>query len=166
MATTYDYVDKSTGAPYEGNATGVITFGPVGNFTWKRTINLATAASDMGVTTAFGANDVLQVFNVKEGQRIKFVAIECRTAEGATLSCEFGDGDDTDGYVTAFDLVATGWFSSGDGTYEGDYVDGTTYFGGRLYTAADTLDLKLVTASANVAVIDIYVEGTDYNPVG
>ena len=164
MATTYDYVDNSTGTAYFGDEIPATRTGRT--FVVKRHINLATAGDSLGATSgAFAANDVLSVFKVYEGILITGVAVECTTAEGATLSTEVGDGDDTDGYISAFDMVATGWFFSGDATYKGDYCDGTTLPGGRLYTAADTIDVKLVTAGADVAVFDIYIMGIDLRPV-
>jgi len=164
MATTYDYVDTtSNNARLYGD--GISALDVKKFFCHKRTVNLATAVTDLNSGNAFGAGDVLNLFNVAEGMLIQGIAVECTTAEGATLSVSIGDDTDPDGFLTAFDLVSTGWFWTGDGTYEGDYVDGTTYLGGKLYTSADQIDITLTTAGADTAVFDIYIWGIDMRPV-
>lgn len=164
MATDYDYVDKTTGANYFGDGISSESSGKA--FRLKRTVNLATAGDTLTSSGAFAVNDVLQLFDVHEGMLVQGVAIEVRTAEGATLNITVGDDDDPDGYITTYDMASTGWIHSGDGTYNGDYTDGTTYHDGRLYTADDTIDMVLATASADTAVFEIYVWGIDMRPVG
>ncbi len=158
MATTYDYVNRSSGgADWHGEGT------PVGvtdkTFVWKRRVDLAVAGDALTASGAFGNADVLQLFNVKAGTYVMNVVINVITAEGATLSVTIGDTD-VDGYLVAGDLNATGWQSGNTiATLAADYLDGTTYQQGKFYTAADTIDMTLNTISADVAVFDIYIIG-------
>ena len=161
---TYDYVDRTTNADYHGK--GVLATQVDKHFMWKRNINLATAGDEFTSTGAFGANDILQIFDVFEGILIQGVAIEVTTVEGATLAAEIGDGDDADGFLVAADLNSATWqHGYTNATYAADYCDGTTYHNGKLYITADTIDLKLVTISADVAILDVYVYGIDFRPV-
>ena len=162
----YDYVDKSTGADYYGEGVTPCGIGQRGPFVWKRTVNLATAGDLFTSTGAFSAADILNLFNVSEGMFIAGVAIEVTTVEASTLAVTIGDGDNAAGFLVAGNLNSAVWQSgSTTTTYSSDYFDGTTYFTGKLYTAADTIDMTLTTASADVAVFDIYVFGWDLRPV-
>lgn len=161
MATTYDYVDgQSSGNDYFGKYSHCA--GTDNHFVWKRRINLATAGDTL-TTGAFGAADVLKLFEVKEGIMVRDVVIHVITAEGDTLAVTIGDGDDPDGFLVAGDLDSADTWECGStqATYAADYLDGTTYYSGKLYTATDTIDMTLTTASADVAVFDIFVIGVD-----
>ena len=47
----------------------------------------------------YSAADVLQLINVPAYTRVLAVAWVVETVEGATLTFDIGDGDDTDGYI-------------------------------------------------------------------
>lgn len=159
--TEYDYVDgQSSGNDYFGKYSHCC--GTDNWFVWKRRVSLANAGDSLTSSGAFGAGDILNLFNVKAGQWVRDVAIHMVTAEGATLAVTIGDGDDADGFLVAGNLNTTGWqHGSIQTTYAADYCDGTTYHSGKLYASADTIDMTLTTASADVAVFDIFVVGVD-----
>ena len=91
----------------------------------------------------YSAADVLQLINVPAYTRVLAVAWVVETVEGATLTFDIGDGDDTDGYI---DGANGNSLSGGD---SGDMVLAEaappTMVGyaleGQYYTAADTIDL-------------------------
>jgi hypothetical protein len=158
--TTYNYYDGSTSGAqaYYGDGSSVAALGK--QFVAKRSINLATAGDSLTGSGAFGINDVLQIFEVHDGWYVHEVVLQLNTAESATLACEIGDGDDTDGFLVAGNLNTTaGTYETGytQTTYAADYCDGTTYHNGRIYAADDTIDIKLTTAGADVAVFDVYI---------
>ena len=157
--TTYNYYDGSTSGAqaYYGDGNAVTALGK--KFVAKRTINLATAGDALTGSGAFGASDVLQVFEVHDGWYVHEVIAQLNTAEGAALTFQVGDGDDKDGFITGGNANTTaGSYITGytTTTYAADYCDGTTYHNGRIYAAADTIDIKLDTTGADAAVMDLY----------
>jgi len=163
----YDYIDKSSGSDYYGEGVVGTGIGQRGPFVWKRTISLATAGDLFTTTGYFAQNDIIDLFNVSEGMRICGVVMEVTTAEAATCACTIGDADDADGYLVAGDLNSATWQHGGiTATYAADYMDGTTYFGGKYYTAANIIKMTLTTDAENdTAVFDVYVFGFDMRPV-
>ena len=158
---TYDYVNRASGgADWFGEG---IHVGSVDNtFTWFRRINLATAGDALTTTGAFGAADVLELFNVKAGHWIRDIVINVNTVEGATLAATIGDADNAAGFLVAGNLnSATYQSGSTQATYGADFLNGTTYHSGKLYTAADTIDMTLTDAGADVAIFDIWVFGVN-----
>lgn len=170
----YDYVDDpvASGAKAFGEGTpSVLGVGPAGFFCIKRHIDLSVAGDLFTPTGAFGAGDVLGIFNASEGMLIQGVAIEVTTVEANTLAITIGDAaDDAAGFLTAGNLNSAVWqHGYTNTTYAGAYCDGTTgsaFHGGKIYTTADTVDITLTTAAADVAVFDVYIYGIDFRPIG
>lgn len=131
--TTYDLGD-SIAATSGGNAAGfpaqtVLT----GEFDASRR-NLAAA-------------DVVEVVNIPAGTHVTAVFAEVLTTD-ATMTFDIGDGADPDGYVAAAD-AATAATVMGAGTLASS---------GKLYTAADTIDLAVpATKALDTLKVRIYV---------
>jgi hypothetical protein len=95
-------------------------------------------------------NDVIECIDVAAGERVLSVDCKVLTADANAGTSEIGDGADTNGYLEAFnDAAAAGTYYTGKAvlteaappTFNG-YTNG-----GKLYTAADTIDLKALGAS-------------------
>ena len=90
-----------------------------------------------------GSNETTALLSVSAGERIVCASYRIhQLAEGATGSTvEVGDGADTDGYVATTDTEsgAVGDLVNGAGAY-------LATSGGKLYNAADTIDLKYVAS--------------------
>lgn len=97
-------------------------------------------------------NDVLECFKVSKGTEVIAVHTEVVTAEGGTLTYDVGDGDDVDGYLDGVDGNVVGVSRMALALVEAGPNTVLGYSGGKLYTADDTIDLKLLNA-ADKAVI-------------
>jgi len=90
-----------------------------------------------------------QILAVQAGWRVVHASFRHDTAAAATTdsTAELGDGDDTDGYIAAADLElrTAGTYSNGAGAY-------LATAGGKLYSVADTLDIKYTVPTAAGAV--------------
>lgn len=99
--------------------------------------------------------DVLQVMKVPAGLKVKSVSIKIVTpAVATTYTSHVGDGDDADGFDAAIDLEAAA------GTVYHTAI-GTDAYGasGKLYTAADTIDMTLtITAATVYPTFDVIAE--------
>lgn len=117
------------------------------------TIAAARAAAGQA---AIGAADVLEAVGVKAGTWVPMVALETSTVEGAAATFDAGDGATPAGYVSNHDGNALGWSTS---------LITTTYSvataGGKLYTANDTVDLVVDSASVDKAVLRLLVPMVD-----
>ena len=112
---------------------------------------------------ALAAADVLELFSVRAGTWVRLRAVRLVTAEGAAGTIGLGDGATASGYRTAFDLNGTpGWFDNAAALTEGTPNSFTGFSGGKLYTAADTVDALINTAAINVAVVDLVWELQDF----
>jgi hypothetical protein len=122
-------------------------------FLIKQVVDFNAVAKLKGA--AIEANEVIQSITVPAGMFVQKVLVKILTAATATgLTMSVGDGDDTDGFDTSVDLAAT----AGTITYNGNastaaatHGDGAAnvltdaYSAGKAYTAADTIDLKVLT---------------------
>jgi hypothetical protein len=100
---------------------------------------------------AIATSDVFPLVNVPAGAFVLTVSYKVITAEGATCTFGLGDGSGTSGYASA---------ANGNTTTNATSFNGTTtptYGVGKLYTAADTIDLILSSGTAATAVIDVSV---------
>lgn len=113
---------------------------------------LRTAAGQ----TAFAAADILQLFSVPAGTWVPATFIEILTVEGETATVDLGDGTDTDGFINDFDANAVAWGSSLITT-----AFSLATAGGKVYSAADTIDLLLNTAAFNVGKLRVIVPMVD-----
>lgn len=110
---------------------------------------VGTASSPVSST------DVLNVLNVKAGWLVLWAGIKILQAAGGTCTGIFGDGDDDNGWdASSVNLNAT----AGTVTLVTKALtEGTpnvftdALFGGKHYTADDTLDITLDAGSALVA---------------
>lgn len=88
-----------------------------------------------------------QMFSIPAGYRV--VQVDCRVLvgfDGTAPAINVGDGDDTDGFITA-----AGTTEATPGIYPGTGAYHAANAFGKLYTAADTVDLAF-TGSANATV--------------
>jgi hypothetical protein len=129
------------------------------HFVLKKRLDLAALADSENAGVAFGAADVLKLFNIPAMTLVSLVSLEVVKAEGAALTADVGDGDDPDGFLDGVSLNATAGTAYHTGAVHTDTVTVITTANGaklgKLYTAADTLDLTLVDAGANAAVINV-----------
>lgn len=132
-ATSYAAtVDKTGGAVYGIPATGLNKV-----FLMKNTVDISTAANA----------DVYQVMNVSSGVVVLNVFTNIVTANNAATSSavDVGDGADPNGYDNAVDMKATaGTLTKGIGG-----TDAYVTADGKLYTAADTIDLTFAVTGTN-----------------
>ncbi len=136
------------------NGTGIPLSGTTKDYTISNTIVMSAIA---GLLTG----DVIQALNVKAGTLVRKVLVKINTAlTGTSGSVTVGDGADADGFDTAVDLKgAAGTISQTQlGLTEATpntLID--AFAAGKVYTAADTIDLTLtsdtVTAYGTVTVI-------------
>jgi hypothetical protein len=101
---------------------------------------------------AIGAADVLELFGVRSGIWVPAVFAQTTKVEGAAATGDLGDGATAAGFISNHDMNALGFSSS---------LITTTYSlataGGKLYTADDTIDLVVDSASVDVAVVQLFV---------
>lgn len=105
------------------------------------------------LATGASAADVFNLINVEAGDFVRQVLVEVQTVEGETLTVDVGDGTDADGFIDGTNGNAAGMtITSG----------AVGYVAGKLYTAADTIDLTVATAaganSVDTAVIRVVAE--------
>lgn len=93
---------------------------------------------DFSATNASAA-DVVQCLNIPKGAVVIKQWVQVVTAEGGTATGDFGDGDDPNGYNDAVNLNTT--TATSGAIFPTPGTD--AYADGRLYTAADTIDLTL-----------------------
>ncbi len=134
-AGTRDLTDKSIAAA----STGAV-------FKMVKELDFADIAAVKGGDIE--ANEIAQLVNVPAGTIVHSVVLEVvKAGAGTTLTAQVGDGDNALGFIGTSDLTAEA------GTLYGlanTLTDGTpnvadpAYFGGKLYTAADTIDVKVI----------------------
>jgi len=100
---------------------------------------------------AIGAADVLELIPVRPGTWVPFAALQVVTAEGAVATADLGDGVTPAGFISNGDLNVVGWSSNLITT-----VYSLATAGGKLYTATDTIDLVVDSASVDVAVLHLF----------
>lgn len=144
---------------------GTATSGPLPHDANHRTgvisvrLDLAdiTTARAAASATALGAGDVLQVLDIPALTFVHAAGITLHTAEGGTLTLDLGDGDDADGWLDGVNGNATAptAYASTLVLAEGTPNTMTGYTEGKLYTAADTIDIVFVNA-ADAVVLDVW----------
>lgn len=104
-------------------------------------------------------NEVAQLINIPENTFVQKVFYKIATGQGASQTFELGDESDTDGYAAAVDAqTAGGWVASSFTLADGTPNTVVGYGAGKLYTGADTIDLKaLHAAGLTKAVIAVKV---------
>lgn len=110
-------------------------------------------AADSAVVkgSALAIADVFELISVPVGAHVLTVAYQVAVAEGGTFTFEIGDGANTDGYstTTAVEGNALSTGSSLAATVDGGYGVG------KFYSAADTIDLKIVNGTPAKAVVKV-----------
>jgi hypothetical protein len=119
------------------------------------------AARSAAGATALAASDVLEVIPVPAGTIVSNVGMEVTTAAGVTSTIAIGDGSAAAGYLAATSANSTGWSGGVPVLSSGAFAP--TLSGGKLYSAADTIDITIGTAVPTAAVVRVFATLTDVN---
>ncbi len=132
--------------------------------TRKRIINFAEWSAKK--SSALEANDICQAIPVKAGEIVIGGYLKVITGNGASNVGSVGDGDSAAGYLAAttdFNTVATIPFGQAPLLQSASSTYGIT--GGKVYTADDTIDIKVLAGGTvgSVAVMElcVYIINTD-----
>ena len=119
-----------------------------------------------------GSADVIQMIEVPKNTLVLSVSHKVITAEGGTTTGTIGDGSDANGWLAAVNnnAAADTWLhSNGKITLsEGApntivYNDAYFALGGKVYTAADTIDMTLSANAVATAKIQLIALCVDLN---
>uniref|UniRef100_A0A6M3K581 Putative structural protein n=1 Tax=viral metagenome TaxID=1070528 RepID=A0A6M3K581_9ZZZZ len=127
----------------------------------KESITLQTEATALTTAGYFAAGDILQVFDIPANTFVLAAGLIPTVAEGTTLTYDLGDGTTADGFVDGLSGNAT--TAAHSQVAEAYSCDAAL---GKVYTATDTLDLKIVTMGAQVshaAVVTVWMVCFDLN---
>ena len=130
MATITEYIDGTTGEKH------VATVGVTNKeFVTQNTINIANGAT-------LANADIVQVLNIPKGAVVTHISTYVSVAgdPGTSLDATVGDATDPNGWIATVALDATGADHSAP-------ADAFPVLGGKLYTAADTIDLVIALVS-------------------
>lgn len=103
--------------------------------------------------TALAASDVLEVIPIPAGTVVSNVGMEIITV-GASGSISIGDGSAAAGYLAATVSTSAGYFGGVPVLSSGAFAP--TLSGGKVYAAADTIDITISTAVPSAAVVRIF----------
>ncbi len=106
------------------------------------------------------STDVAEIMTIPAGTLILGVVTKIVTAETtASQTIDIGDGTDPNGWIAAAASdAAVGTYVHSTGAYA--IATGTSATKGKLYTAADTLDILSTSGSANdTLVLDVWAYG-------
>ncbi len=106
---------------------------------------------DLSVSNSV-ASDVIQALSVPKGAFVLHVGVVVNTAEGGTLTATVGDGTDANDWDASVNLDA----ASGTATGPTSGTDANVLQGGKLYTAADTIDLTMSANAGDTAVFTVF----------
>lgn len=119
------------------------------------------AARTAAGATALAASDVMEIIPIPAGTIVSNVGMVVTTAAGVTSTISIGDGGAAAGYLAATSVNATG--TSGGVPVLSSGAFAPTLSGGKLYSAADTIDITLGTAVPAAAVVRLFATFTDIN---
>lgn len=119
------------------------------------------AARSAAGLTALAASDVLEVLPIPAGTIVSNVGMQVTTAAGVTSTLSIGDGSAAAGYLAATSVNATGFSGGVPVLSSGAFAP--TLSGGKLYSAADTIDVTIGTAVPAAAVVRVFATLTDLN---
>jgi len=111
--------------------------------------------------TALAASDILEVIPIPAGSIVKEVGMVVTTAAGLTSTLSIGDGSSQVGYLAATTVNSTGTSGGVPTLTSGAFAP--TLSGGKVYAAADTIDVTLGTAVPAAAVVRVFATVTDIN---
>ena len=119
------------------------------------------AARSAAGLTALAASDVLEILPIPAGTVVSNVGMVVTTAAGVSSTLSIGDGGATAGYLAATSVNATG--TSGGVPVLASGAFAPTLSGGKVYAAADTIDVVIGTAVPAAAVVRVFAVLTDIN---
>jgi len=119
------------------------------------------AARSAAGATALAASDVMEIIPIPAGTLVSNVGMVVTTAAGVTSTISIGDGSAAAGYLAATSANATG--TSGGVPVLSSGAFAPTLSGGKVYAAADTIDITLGTAVPAAAVVRVFAMFTDIN---
>lgn len=116
---------------------------------------IATARAAAGAA-AVASGDVIEAIPLPAKSFVLAVGYDVTTAEGASATIDLGDGSDTDGYLNDVSLnsVASGAMALALAEAAPNTVAG--YSNGKYYSAADTIDVLINSASVDAAKVRIW----------
>lgn len=154
MATYTDSLGFNKGsAAYPAKGTNRSTFVQV-----KLDFPAIIAARAAAGATALAASDVLEVLPVPAGTVVRNVGLVVDTV-AASGTIAIGDGSAAAGYLAAQAVSSTGTFGGVPVLSSGAFAP--TLSGGKVYAAADTLDITIGTAVPATAVVRVFAELVD-----
>jgi hypothetical protein len=106
---------------------------------------IAAARSAAGAT-ALAAGDVLEAIPLPAKALVMAVGVDVTTAGTTDLDLDIGDGTDPDGFHDGISVDAVGSFCTALALAEAAPNTVVGYSNGKYYSAADTIDVKLVGA--------------------
>lgn len=115
-----------------------------------------TAARLAAGATAFAANDILEVIPIPAKTYVIAVGIDVTTADGTANTIDVGDGTTVGGWVAGHNGNTVGSASMAHVLTEGTPNVVIGYSQGKYYAAADTIDIKMLTAPLDAAVIRVW----------
>jgi len=120
---------------------------------------LFTLAASGGDATALAQNDVIEMVPVPKGAQIIDINVQWTDlASAGSPTMDVGDGDDTNGWIDGLNITAAGISCLKTATFSAYYI-------GKEYTAADTIDVKIMDADCNATsgtirmIVEYKVEG-------
>ena len=119
------------------------------------------AARSAAGATALAASDVMEIIPIPAGTLVSNVGMAITTAAGVTSTISIGDGSAAAGYLAATSANATG--TSGGVPVLSAGAFAPTLSGGKVYAAADTIDITLGTAVPAAAVVRVFALMTVIN---
>ena len=119
------------------------------------------AARSAAGATALAASDVMEIIPIPAGTLVSNVGMVVTTAAGVTSTISIGDGSAATGYLAATSANATG--TSGGVPVLSSGAFAPTLSGGKVYAAADTIDITIGTAVPAAAVVRVFALLTDIN---
>jgi len=119
------------------------------------------AARSAAGATALAASDVMEIIPIPAGTLVSNVGMIVTTAAGVTSTISIGDGSAAAGYLAA--TSANSAATSGGVPVLSSGAFAPTLSGGKVYAAADTIDITLGTAVPAAAVVRVFAMFTDIN---
>jgi uncharacterized Zn-binding protein involved in type VI secretion len=125
------------------------------------TLNFVTITADRSTAslTALATGDSLQVLHVPAKTFVVAVGVDVTTADGTASTVDIGEtGGDVDGWINGHNANTAGSACSTNNTL----VEGTPNVfepalgNGKYYSAADTIDLLMLTAPQDASVMRVW----------
>jgi hypothetical protein len=103
-----------------------------------------------------GAQGTYALVNVPAGTLVLDVLAYTREAWTASVTLTVGDGTDADGFLASAKIAPTS--AQSNGILKGmDVATAEAFSGGRLYSAADTIDVVVGGADPDAGITDFYI---------